>query len=107
MLILAYEIDQAEPFSRYYLDSFLSPEIQVFSENGKVMQVEKMSQLKQYFEVFDPDVFQKTVRRSEGDLEHFYSYTLKKNPKIKNLLYLAYKFPEVVSLYANRKYLKI
>jgi hypothetical protein len=31
---------------------------------------------------------------------------LKKNPKIKNILYIALKFPGIVTLYLNKQYLK-
>lgn len=51
-------------------------------------------------------MFQKSVRRSEEDREHFYAYMLKKNPKIKNILYIAFKFPDIVTLYLNRSLLK-
>ena len=85
---------------------FISPEVQVFSENGRLIQIEKLEQFRHYFELFDPDVFQKSIRRAEEDREHFYAYMLKKNPKIKNILYIAFKFPDIVSLYLNRSVLK-
>jgi len=91
---------------RSAVECFLSPEIQVFSENGKIIQIEKLDQFRHYFELFDPDVFQKSIRRVEEDLEHFYTYILKKNPKIKNILYIAFKFPDIVSLYLNRSLFK-
>ena len=67
LLILVWLPDTDNAKARSAIECFISPEIQVFSENGKLIQIEKLEQFKHYFELFDPDVFQKSIRRAEED----------------------------------------
>lgn len=51
-LLLPFLFDQETPRNRRYFDCFLSEEIAVYTE-GEIIQIDKLENLEQYFELFD------------------------------------------------------
>ena len=104
LLIVSYFLNE-DTRAREYVEVYASPEITIYNE-FKLIVIDKKELLENYFDVFDFKEFDKQSNKIRTDKvespqKQFENYLFKKTPKIKNVIYLAVKFPEVIELYAN------
>jgi hypothetical protein len=73
-LLLPFTFDSETPHNRQYYDCFVSEEVAVYTE-GEIIQVDKLESLEQYFELFDPESFDKPLKpkieKAETELKTF------------------------------------